>query len=171
MWRTIALVLFAGLASALLAGTLSSCSATGSGFRRTPAAAPDAPDPLADFTGIWRGTSTSTMNAAKVYITFDIERKGNQLKGTYRCAPLNAVCRNNIQRGWLKGQTDARGFRVSMEDTSWCAFTLDEFYPPVGDGEYTCYMNGGIADQGIFEIKGPPAAPPAGGGQGKQPRT
>lgn len=154
------------IASTLFAAMLAvwSCSSTG-GIRSTPAAAPDAPDPLMDFTGIWRGTSVSSFNAAKVRISFDMQREGNQLKGSYRCAPGNAVCRNNVQRGWVKGQTSARGFTVSMEDTSWCTFLMDEFYPPVGDGEYTCYMNGGIVDQGTFEIKGPPASPPTGAGQ------
>lgn len=117
---------------------------------------PDSPDPLADFTGIWKGTSVSSMNAAKVKVTFNITREGNQFKGKYLCAPLNANCRNNAPHGWVSGQIGARGFRVSMEDTSWCTYFMDEFYPPKADGEYTCYMNGGIADQGTFKLKGPP---------------
>jgi hypothetical protein len=145
----------------MILGTVALWSCSSATVQRTPAAAPDAPDPLIDFTGIWKGTSTSTMNAAKVKITFDVKREGNKLTGIYRCAPLNAVCRNNVQRGWLRGTINARGFTVSMEDTSWCTFSLDEFYPPVGDGEYTCYMGGMLADQGTFEIKGPPSVPEA----------
>jgi hypothetical protein len=110
---------------------------------------------LTGFTGVWDGTSTSSVNAAKVKISFDMNRDGNNLKGSYRCAPFNATCRNNIQNGWVHGQTSARGFTVSMEDSSWCTFVLDDFYPPAGDGEYTCYTNGGIADIGTFEVKGP----------------
>ncbi len=120
------------------------------------AAAPDSPDPLMDFNGIWKGTSVSSMNAAKVKITFNITREGNQFKGKYLCAPFNANCRNNTPHGWVTGQINARGFRVSMEDTSWCMYFMDDFYPPKADGEYTCYMNGGIADQGTFKLKGPP---------------
>jgi hypothetical protein len=127
------------------------------GSTDTPAATPDSPDPLADFTGLWSGTSTSTVNAAKVKVSFDVKREGHELNGIYRYAPLNAVCRNNDQRGWMHGSISARGFTVSMEDTSWCAFMLDEFYPAVGDGGYTCYIDGSIADQGTFEIKGPPS--------------
>ncbi len=138
----------------LATAAVSSCSIAG---RRTPAATPDSPDPLADFTGLWSGTSTSTVNAAKVKVSFDVKREGHELNGIYRCAPLNAVCRNNDQRGWMHGSISARGFTVSMEDTSWCAFMLDEFYPAVGDGGYTCYIDGSIADQGTFEIKGPPS--------------
>ncbi len=172
MRRSMRSALAVAAASTLLATMLAleACSsASAGGLRQTPSPAPDAPDPLMEFTGIWRGTSTSSFNAAKVRISFDMQREGNNLKGTYRCAPFNAICRNNLQRGWVKGQTAARGFTVSMEDTSWCTFIMDEFYPPVGDGEYTCYMGGAMADQGTFELKGPPASPPAGAGQSRQP--
>src|SRR5579864_2781904 len=81
------------------------------------AAKPDSPDPLMDFTGIWKGRSVSSMNAASAKITFSVKRVGNQIKGDYRCAAGNAICRNNVQRGWVTGQVNARGFRVSMEDT------------------------------------------------------
>jgi len=124
---------------------------------------------LMGFTGVWKGTSTSSMNAAKVKISFDVKRDGNKLEGSYRCAPLNATCRNNIQRGWVNGQTSARGFMVSMEDTSWCTFMLDEFYPPAADGAYTCYTNGGIADLGVFEIKGPSTQAGDSGAQSQRP--
>ena len=131
----------------------SSCSFAG--VRHTSAAVSEPPDPLADFAGLWSGTSTSTVNAAKVKVSFDVKREGKELEGTYQCAPLNAVCRDNVQRGWMHGSINARGFTVSMEDTSWCAFTLNEFYPAVGHCGYTCYINGSIADQGTFEINGP----------------
>jgi hypothetical protein len=135
----------------LATAVISSCS---TGGQSSPSAVADAPDPLVDFTGLWKGTSTSDMNAAKVRISFDIKREGNQLKGTYRCSPLNAVCRDNLDRGSLRGTIRARGFTVSMENTGWCTFMLDEFHPPAGDGEYSCYMNGMLADEGTFEIKG-----------------
>jgi hypothetical protein len=131
-------------------------SAAAAGSSRS-AGTPDSPDPLADFNGIWKGTSVSSMNAAMVKITFNVTREGNQFKGKYLCAPLNAVCRNNTPHGWVTGQIAARGFRVAMEDTSWCMYFMDDFYPPKANGEYTCYMNGGIADQGTFKLKGPPS--------------
>jgi hypothetical protein len=140
----------AALGLVLATAVISSCS---TGVRHTPATAAEAPDPLVDFTGLWEGTSTSDMNAAKVRISFDIKREGNQLKGTYRCAPLNGVCRDNVDRGWLSGTIRARGLTVSM-DTGWCTFMLDELHPPVGDGEYVCYTNGMLADEGSFEIRG-----------------
>ena len=151
MRRILTLVVFLTLAAW-------SCS-SGGGAQPSQTGAPAAPDPLIDFTGVWRGTSVSSMNAARAKITFDLKREGNQFKGSYRCKPGNAVCRNNVDRGWVTGQVNARGFRVAMEDSSWCMYFMDEFYPPKADGEYTCYMNGGIADQGTFELTGPPAAP------------
>jgi hypothetical protein len=120
-------------------------------------------DPLMDFTGLWTGTSTSSANAAKVRITFNVERQGNHLKGTYRCAPLNAPCRNNIHQGWLRGSIGALSFTVSMEDTSWCAFRLQHFNLQVGDGEYTCYMNASLVDTGVFQIRRSAATPPPSG--------
>jgi hypothetical protein len=117
----------------------------------------DSPDPLVDFNGVWKGSQVSTMNAARVNVTFKLKREGNQFKGDYLCKPGNAICRNNTPHGWVTGQVSARGFRVAMEDTSWCMYFMDDFYPPKADGEYTCYMNGGIADQGTFKLIGPPA--------------
>ena len=91
----------------------------------------------------------------KVKIGFAIKRAGNKFTGDYRCAPDNAVCRNNVQRGWVHGQISARGFTVAEEDTSWCVFFVRRFHGAIADGEYTCYMNGGIADLGVFELKHP----------------
>jgi hypothetical protein len=150
MGSTVILVLSLALA-------VSSCSthgARGSEVPRTPELAPDASDPLRNFIGLWAGTSTSS-DGSKVKIGFAIKRDGNKFTGDYRCAPDNAVCRNNVQRGWVHGQISARGFGVSEEDTSWCMFFMSRFHPPAAEGEYTCYMNGGISDLGVFELRGP----------------
>lgn len=165
MRRAIATAMLSTITSGLLLVVALGAGACSSSAERAPAAAEGAPnaegappamaqsaDPLMDFTGGWSGTSTSN-NSAKVRITFDIHRKGNRFEGSYRCKPLNAVCRNNIHQGWVSGNTDARGFRVEMEDTSWCTFMLENFHPPEGDGEYTCYLSGSIVDQGVFRIK------------------
>ena len=129
--------------------------AQGSDTPRPPDRTPDVSGPLLNFSGIWVGTSTSSAYGAKAKIAFNIKRAGNKFKGDYRCAPGNAICRNNVQRGWVHGQIAARGFTVSEEDTSWCAFFVSRFHPPAAEGEYTCYMNGGIADLGVFELKQP----------------
>jgi len=153
------LLALAGWSCSSNGGSGAQPGATGAAGVAGSAAAPDSPDPLMDFNGIWKGTQVSTMSAARVKITFRLKREGNQFKGDYLCAPGNAVCRNNTPHGWVTGQISARGFRVAMEDSSWCMYFMDEFYPPKADGEYTCYMNGGIADQGMFKLKGPPSEP------------
>jgi hypothetical protein len=140
----------------LLVLAICSCSAHGPGALPAPDRAPQTAEPLLSFSGIWIGTSTSSADGAKVKIAFDIKREGKKFTGGYRCAPDNAVCRNNVQRGWVHGQTSARGFGVSEEDTSWCLFFMRRLRPAAAQGEYTCYMNGGIADQGTFKLKGPP---------------
>jgi hypothetical protein len=161
MRRIISLAFFLALAgwSCASSGGGGQSSSAGSASSVGSATAPASPDPLMDFNGIWKGTAVSSMNAAKVHITFNMTREGNKLKGKYLCAPLNATCRNNAPHGWVTGQVSARGFRVAMEDSSWCVYFMDDFYPPKADGEYTCYMNGGIADQGTFKLKGPPTEP------------
>jgi hypothetical protein len=53
----------------------------------------------------------------------------------------------------MLGTTDARGFRVSLQDTSWCLYSLGTFYQNDGDGEYTCYVGASIVEQGTFDIK------------------
>ena len=73
------------------------------------------------------------------------------------------------QRGWVHGQVSARGFTVAEEDTSWCVFFMRRFHGTIADGEYTCYMNGGIADQGTFKLMGTPA--PADEGAPVKPST
>ena len=124
-----------------------------------PESAPDASDPLRNFSGVWVGTSTSSADGAKVKIAFAIKREGNKFTGGYRCAPDNAVCRNNVQRGWVHGQISGARFQGCRKKIrSWCVFFMRSFHRAIADGEYTCYMNGGIADLGVFELKRPLAA-------------
>jgi len=122
------------------------------------AAVTERPDPLREFAGTWRGTSFSTYEMATVKISFRIQQSGKRFTGDYRCAPGNVICTNNIQRGWVHGQIAARGFTVAMEDTSWCLFFMNEFYPPAARGEYTCYEGGMVMDRGTFQLKGPALA-------------
>src|SRR5262249_9623680 len=104
----------------LAVGWRSAGGAPSSDTPSPPERTPDVAGPPLSFSGLWVGTSTSSAGGAKVKIAFNIKRTGNKFKGDYRCAPGNAVCRNNVQRGWVHGQTTARGFTVSEEDTSWC---------------------------------------------------
>ncbi len=52
------------------------------------------------------------------------------------------------------GAIRTRGFTVATEDTNWCLFFMNEFYPPSGRGEDTCYERGIVMDRGLFQLKG-----------------
>ena len=119
-----------------------------------PGVLAERPDPLREFAGTWRGTSFSTYAMATVKIRFEIQQNGNKFKGDYRCAPGNAVCTNNIQRGWVHGEVAARGFTVSMEDTSWCLFH-ERVLSTIGGWRLYLYEGGMVMDRGVFQLKGP----------------
>jgi len=139
----------------LLSVALAWCScSTGSGQNLTSGSSSERPDPLREFAGTWRGTSFSNYAMATVKIRFEIRQNGNNFKGDYHCSPGNIMCTNNVQRGWVHGHITARGFTVAMEDTSWCLFVMNEFYPPSARGEYTCYEGGMVMDRGLFQLKG-----------------
>jgi hypothetical protein len=76
---------------------------------------------------------------------------------------------NNIQRGWVHGHITARGFTGAMEDSSWCLFFMNEFYPPSARGEHTCYEGGMVMDRGLFQLKDLTPAPQPEGNGGGQP--
>jgi hypothetical protein len=137
----------------LLIFVTSCCSCSGNSSQYPPGALTERPDPLREFAGTWRGTSFSTHEMATVKISFEIIQNGSKFKGDYRCAPGNIICTNNIQRGWVHGHTTERAFSVAMEDTSWCLFFMNDFYPPAARGEYTCYEGGMVSDRGLFQLK------------------
>ena len=110
------------------------------------------PSPLADFNGSFWGDSISD-DGRRVKIAFNVERDGDKFTGTYRCSAGNANCRNQMNRGWVRGTIEGRSFRVSLPDTSWCLYTLGNFNSEVGDGDYSCYVNATLIERGTFKIK------------------
>jgi len=137
--------IFLGLASA---GLLAGC-ATAS---RTQAHDAVGAQPLGDFKGVFAGDTISDDNR-RVKIGFDVQQKGEQISGTYQCAPGNATCRNQMTRGWVSGNVDARGIRVSLQDGSWCLYSLQVFYGDDGEGDYSCYQAGMLVEHGVFSLK------------------
>ena len=136
----------------LVVAALIALLAAGCGIGSEPAIDPGPARPLADFKGMFTGDAISN-DGRRVNIALDIQATGDQLGGTYRCSAGNANCRNQITQGWVKGSADARSFRVSLQDSSWCIYTLGTFYLNEGEGEYTCYMGGSIVEQGTFGLK------------------
>ncbi|MGH7839162.1 MAG: hypothetical protein ACREQC_15220, partial [Candidatus Binataceae bacterium] len=108
--------------------------------------------PLRDFKGLFAGGTVSGDNR-RVKISFDVQQKGDQISGTYGCAPGNATCRNQMLKGWVSGNVDARGIRVSLQDGSWCLYNLGVFYVNEGEGDYSCYNGGMLVEHGVFSLK------------------
>jgi hypothetical protein len=157
------------LTLALLGLAVAWCSCSSRSGPDLPSGAlAERPDRLREFAGTWRGTSFSTYAMATVKIRLEIKQNGNNFKGDYHCSPGNIMCTNNIQRGWVHGHVTARGFTVAMEDTSWCLFFMNEFYPPAARGEYTCYEGGMVMDRGLFQLRDlSPASQPQNDAGGK----
>jgi len=138
-------LVFLGVASTVL---LAGCASVS----RTQAHDPVGAQPLDDFKGVFAGETISGDNR-RVKIGFDVQQKGDQISGTYQCAPGNATCRNQMTRGWVRGNVDARGIRVSLQDGSWCLYSLEAFYGDDGEGDYACYQGGMLVENGVFSLK------------------
>jgi hypothetical protein len=126
----------------LLAGGCATASSTGARNGNT----------IAGFTGIWKGTMTSSTTGKIAKIRFDVKNEDGKIKGTYLCSAGNANCRNNVHTGTVDGKVGNSGFRVVLEDSSWCAFNAD-FYPENAQGDYSCYDQGALVDQGVWRIE------------------
>jgi hypothetical protein len=113
---------------------------------------PDSAKPLADFNGLFSGETISGDNH-RVEVSFNVERQGDRISGTYRCAPGNATCRNQMLKGSVSGAVDARGIQVSLQDGSWCLYNLDKFYRGESEGDYSCYLGGMLVEHGVFNLK------------------
>jgi len=82
-----------------------------------------------------------------------IRQKDNKVTGEYRCSPSNALCRNGDDRGSIEGT--ANGSQVNLNimvlpDASNCRYTGTLDYN--GNGQYTCYLQGGIVEQGTWQL-------------------
>jgi len=136
-----------------LLGLVSAALLTGcANARRAQTQDPVGARPLDDFKGRFAGETISGDNR-RVKIGFDVQEKGDQISGTYQCAAGNANCRNQMTRGWVSGNVDARGIRVSLQDGSWCLYSLEAFYGNDGEGDYSCYQGGMLVEQGVFSLK------------------
>jgi hypothetical protein len=107
---------------------------------------------IESFEGAWKGTQTSSSSGRIWNVVFRMSQENGKLQGSYLCTGGNATCRNNIQNGKVEGNPESAGFRVVLEDSSWCAFSGD-FYPEDGQGDYSCYNQGALVDQGIWRLK------------------
>jgi hypothetical protein len=105
--------------------------------------------------GLWTGTTSTggllgsageTRN-----IKFDLRQVGDQITGSYRCSGGNSICRNHDETGSIKGT--ANGDQVNLNitvlpDASNCRYRGVLDYN--GNGQYTCYLQGRIVEQGTW---------------------
>jgi hypothetical protein len=106
-----------------------------------------------DITGLWMGTSTSSLDAGSVNISLAVFQEGDgEFSGLYDCDSGSSICRNMIRGGTLRGRTSSSVFKVNLEDRSWCSF-FGGFLPEIADGHYSCYYNDGRIDRGTWNVK------------------
>jgi hypothetical protein len=85
-----------------------------------------------------------------------IQQIGDKVAGSYRCYAGNSLCRNNNETGSING--NANGNRVNLNirvlpDASNCRYTGTLDYN--GNGQYACYLQGQIVEQGTWEVTQP----------------
>jgi hypothetical protein len=149
------LLLCVVLVAALAAGIALRCEAQGS----TPAPG--------DFTGTWEGTirvncsgmllrGAGRCNAVNK-ITLTIIQDGSKITGSYHCSIGTQICRNGNADDTGKitsGSASGNNLRLSIlipADVSNCYY--NGFSPSPGKlrGGYSCYLGGGLAEQGMWE--------------------
>jgi hypothetical protein len=110
-----------------------------------------------NLSGLWTVTTSTGgligMAGQTRSIKLVIRQAGDKVTGVYRCSSGNALCRNGDEKGSIEGT--ANGSHVSLNmtllpDASNCRFigTLDYN----GNGQYTCYLQGHIVEQGTWQI-------------------
>jgi hypothetical protein len=134
------------------------CSTQETRVPESSTSTPQAPSSNAEdqnLSGLWTGTTSTGgligMAGMTRSIKLVLRQVGNRVTGVYRCSPGNTVCRNSNEKGTIEGTAD--GNRVNLNimllpDASNCRFTGTLDYN--GNGQYTCYLQGQIVEQGTW---------------------
>jgi hypothetical protein len=133
----------------------------------TPAAAQPAPVQEGDFTGLWKGTirvfpcsrlrERGRCNAVN-NVSFTIIQDGSKISGHYTCSIGTYICRNgNADNGGkiVSGDANGKNIRFTVivpSDVSSCRYNGVSLSRDQMRGAYTCYVGGGIAEQGRFDV-------------------
>lgn len=120
--------------------------------------------PTVNVTGTWRGTTTTSCGVmllergrcgAIQRISFTLFQDGADVKGTYRCAVGNQVCRSMDNSGPVVSSsvsgTLARLRVMLTTDGSSCIFD-GHFKENSADGNFFCYQGGGLVEQGRWQV-------------------
>ncbi len=111
--------------------------------------------------GRWQGTRSATggsgSDAFKIHsIRFDLKQSGEDITGSYRCYAgkhANTDCNNpvgNVTSGTIKdGKVSIKV--QAMPNSLDCSFS-GSVEGSVMKGDYTCYVGGGLATNGVFDV-------------------
>jgi hypothetical protein len=147
----------------LLAVCAISCSTQETTVPATAASTPAAPPGNAadeNVSNLWTlRTSTGGLvgmagNTRTVKLA--IQRAGGKVTGSYRCEAGNSLCRNNNETGSIEGTANGNRVNLSIRvlpDASNCRYTGTLDYN--GNGQYACYLQGQIVEQGTWEVTQP----------------
>src|ERR1700723_863095 len=123
------------------------------------ASTPTAPGNVTEenLSGLWTGTTSTGGLVGMAGMTRSIKlvlrQEGDKITGAYRCSPGNALCRNGDEKGSIEGTANGDHVNLNMTllpDASNCRFTGTLTYN--GNGQYTCYLQGQIVEQGTWEL-------------------
>ena len=147
----------------LLAVCAISCSTQETKVPATAASTPAAPPGNAadeNVSNLWTlRTSTGGLvgmagNTRTVKLA--IQQVGGKVSGSYRCEAGNSLCRNNNETGSIEGTANGNRVNLSIRvlpDASNCRYTGTLNYN--GNGQYACYLQGQIVEQGTWEVTQP----------------
>ena len=107
--------------------------------------------------GLWTITTSTGgligMAGQTRSIKLVIRQAGDKITGVYRCSAGNALCRNGDEKGSIEGTANRDRVNLNimlLPDASNCRFTGTLDYN--GNGQYTCYLQGQIVEQGNWEV-------------------
>jgi hypothetical protein len=118
-----------------------------------------------NLSGLWTGTTTTGgllgMPGITRSINLDLKQNNDKITGSYRCYSkgANSLCRNGDETGTITGTAHGKQINLNvvlLPDQSNCRFMGIMDYN--GNGQYTCYSQGSIVEQGNWQATGPVAS-------------
>lgn len=109
-----------------------------------------------NLSGLWLGTTSTGgligMAGQTRSIKLVLRQAGDKITGAYRCSAGNSLCRNLNEKGTIEGTANRNQVNLNITmipDASNCRYTgtLDR----KGNGQYTCYLQGQIVEQGTWQ--------------------
>jgi hypothetical protein len=112
-----------------------------------------------NLSGLWNITTSTGgligMAGQTRSIKLVLRQEVGKITGVYRCASGTALCRNGNEKGSIDGTANGNQVNLNillLPDASNCRFTGILDYN--GNGQYTCYLQGHIVEQGTWQVAG-----------------